>query len=163
MRIGKRTLADFYGKGSRGDKTNYAHISKQLKGLEEKKCIKISDTTREGTLYTILLPTEIPFVAEKIALTSEVEEEEDYFTNPKKRKEVFERDNWICFYCGERVSSGNATLDHFHPQHAGGDHSMENLKTSCLTCNSIKSGKSYEEAAPFILKNMQERRNRKNN
>ena len=161
IRIGKRTLADFYGKGSRGEKTNYAHISKLLKGLEQKGCIKIGDTSRDGTLYTILIPIDIPIVAEKIAMTSEVQVDEDYFTNPEKRKEVFERDDWTCFYCGEKVKEDNATLDHYHPQHMGGNHSKENLKTSCLTCNSIKSGKSYDEAAPFILKSMQERRAKK--
>ena len=38
----------------------------------------------------------------------------------------------------------------------------ENLRTCCLICNSVKSGKSFEEAAPLILKSMQERRQRRN-
>ena len=162
VRVGKRTLIDLYGKGSKGAKTNYAHISRLLKGLEEKGCLEIGNTTQEGTLYLIALPSEIPIVREKIVISSPVEEEEDYFTKADKRKEIFERDEWICFYCGEEVTTQNATLDHFHPQHLGGNHSKENLKTSCLTCNSIKSGKSYYEAAPFILKSIQERRKKAN-
>lgn len=161
VRIGKRTLADFYGKGSRGDKTNYSNISKIIKGLEEKGCLIIGDTTRIGTSYTILLPNNIPIVFEKKAFNNKTKQEEDYFTNYEKRQEVFKRDNWICFYCGEKVTSVNATLDHFLPQHLEGNHSKENLKTSCLTCNSIKSGKLFDEAAPFILKSIQERRSRK--
>jgi hypothetical protein len=112
IRIGKRTLVDFYGKGSRGEKTNYTHISKWLKGLEQKGCLKIGDTSRYGTLYSILLPADIPIVAEKIAMTSEVQEDEDFFTKPEKRQEVFERDDWTCCYCGEKVTAKNATLDH---------------------------------------------------
>jgi hypothetical protein len=162
VRIGKRTLASIYGKGSRGEKTNYEHISKQLKGLEKIGCISIGDTTRDGTLYNIKLPIDIPLVAEKIASKTEPNFEEDFFTDPEKRKLIFERDKWICCYCGEKVTIDNATLDHFHPQHLGGTHSKENLKTCCLTCNSIKSGKTYEEAAPYILKSIQERRARKN-
>lgn len=162
IRIGKRTLANYFGKGTRGEKTNYEHISKQLKGLEQNGCIEIGDTTREGTIYKIKLPNEITLVAEKIALVKEPIVIEDYFTDPVKRKLIFERDNWTCFYCGEKVKLENTTLDHLHPQHLGGTHSKENLKTCCLTCNSIKSGKTYEEAAPYILKSIQERRIKKN-
>ncbi|MGH7236937.1 MAG: HNH endonuclease [Candidatus Saccharimonadales bacterium] len=61
-------------------------------------------------------------------------------------------------YCGEKVTAENATLDHLVPQYKGGKHTKENLKTSCLMCNSIKSGKTYEEAAPLLLKSIQERR-----
>lgn len=160
VRIGKRTLISLYGKGRKGANTSYSHISDLLKRLEQKGCLKIGETSREGTLYSILLPTKIPIVAEKISMTTKVLEDEDYFTKPDRRQEVFERDNWICFYCGEKVNSDNATLDHYHPQHLGGNHSKENLKTCCLTCNSIKSGKTYEEAAPFILRSIQERRAR---
>lgn len=158
-RIGKRTIAEKYGKGSRGKKTNYAHVTKILKGLEEKGCIKVGDSNRDGTLYRIILPENITLVAEKLAVTLEAEDE-DYFTKPEKRKEVFERDKWICQYCGEKVTAENATLDHLIPQHNGGKHTKENLKVSCLVCNSIKSGKSYEEAAPYLLKNIQERKAR---
>lgn len=65
IRVGKRTIAAGYGKGSRGQKTNYAHISNILGKLEEKRCIKIGDTNREGTLYYVNLPEDIPLVAKK--------------------------------------------------------------------------------------------------
>lgn len=161
IRIGKRTIADNLG-ASRGEKTNYAHVTKLVSGLEEKSCIKIGDTTREGTLYSVFLPEEIPSVKEKLSIVADPKEE-DYFTNPEKRKEIFERDKYTCHYCGEKVTPENATLDHLIPQHKDGGHTKENLKTSCLVCNSIKSGKTYEEAAPFLLKSIQERRERNNN
>lgn len=160
IRIGKRTIADNLG-ASRGEKTNYAHVTKLVTGLEEKSCIKIGDTTREGTLYSVFLPEEIPSVKEKLSIVADPVEE-DYFTNPEKRKEIFERDKYICHYCGEKVTPENVTLDHLIPQHKGGGHTKENLKTSCLVCNSIKSGKTYEEAAPFLLKSIQERKARNN-
>ncbi|MGH7239144.1 MAG: HNH endonuclease [Candidatus Saccharimonadales bacterium] len=158
IRIGKRTIAENLG-SSRGEKTNYAHVTKLVKGLEQKSCIKIGDTDREGTLYTVLLPKDIPLVKEKLAITS-APVEEDYFTNPSKRKEIFERDKYTCFYCGDKVTSENATLDHLIPQFKGGKNTKQNLKTSCLMCNSIKSGKTYEEAAPLLLKSIQERRSK---
>jgi hypothetical protein len=160
IRIGKRTIAHGYGTGSRGVKTNYAHMTKVIKGLEEKGCVAIGDTTREGTLYTVILPRDVPIVKERIASLVHHDEEEDYFTDPQKRITVFDRDDWTCQYCGERVTRDNATLDHYIPQSRGGTHAKVNLRTCCLICNGIKSGKSFEEAAPFILKSIQERRQR---
>ncbi len=160
IRVGKRTIAAGYGKGSRGEKINYAHISKILRGLEEKGCIKVGDTTREGTLYHVNLPEDIPLVADKIANLLSSQIKEDYFSDPSKKREIFERDKWICQYWGEEVTPENATLDHFTPQSKGGKHSKDNLKTCCLICNGIKAGKTYEEAAPFLLKSIQERKAR---
>jgi len=158
VRVGKRTIVSGYGKGTRGRKTNYEHMSKILKMLEGKGCIKIKDTNREGTLYIVNLPKDIPSVAEKMVSLLPKQTEEDYFNNPEKRREIFERDGWICQYCGEKVTPENSTLDHFIPQGKRGKHSKENLKTSCLICNSIKSGRTYEEAAQFLLKSIQERK-----
>ncbi|MCK4245097.1 MAG: HNH endonuclease [Candidatus Omnitrophica bacterium] len=128
--------------------------------LEEKGCIKVGDANRDGTLYIVSLPKDILLVAEKIASLLPQDTEEDYFNDPEKRREIFERDKWICQYCGEKVSPENATLDHFIPQSKGGKHTKENIRTCCLICNGIKSGKTYEEAAPFLLKSIQERKTR---
>ncbi|OGX18109.1 MAG: hypothetical protein A3K83_00235 [Omnitrophica WOR_2 bacterium RBG_13_44_8b] len=157
IHIGKRTIAEKWGTGARGKKTNYAHVTDLVKGLEKKGCIKIGDVNREGTLYKVLLPEEIPLVLEKLLIIPETGEE-GYFTDPERRKELFERDKWICCYCGEKVTEKNATLDHFNPQSNGGKHTKDNLKTCCFICNAIKSGKTYEEAAPFLLKSIRERK-----
>lgn len=156
IRIGKRTIA---GKISsvRGLTTNYKQVTKLVASLGKKGCIKIGDTNRDGTLYNILLPAEIPAVKEKLTVIS-IPAEEDYFTDSNKREELFKRDKFTCFYCGEKVTVKNATLDHLVPQFKGGKNTKENLKTCCLICNSIKSGKTYEEAAPFLLKSIQARR-----
>lgn len=156
IRIGKRTIAEKYGAGIRGAKTDFEHIGQLLKRLENKGCIEIGDVNREGTLYKLLLPEEIPFVSEKLKI-SITPQEEDYFHSPEKRLEIFERDNWFCFYCGEKVDKSNATLDHFVPQSKNGSNSKDNLKTACLVCNSIKTGKSYEEVAPLLLKSARDR------
>ena len=161
VRVGKRSLAGKIGKGARTEENiSYKQVSKSLKGLEEKGAIRVGDTNRDGTLYTILLPEDVPLVKEKQKLSILQEPEEDYFTNPDRRRELFERDRWICQYCGEKVNKQNVTLDHFIPQSKGGDNSKDNLRTCCLVCNGIKSGKTYEEAAPFLLKSIQERRAR---
>ena len=160
FRIGKRTMADGYGTGSRGGKTNYGHMTDVIKRLEVHGCVIVGDTNREGTLYTVVLPRDIPLVQEKIADSAPQDEAEDFFTDPEKRLVIFERDGWTCQYCGEKVVKENATLDHYVPQVKGGTHAKANLRTCCLVCNGVKSGKLFDEAAPAILKSIQERRRR---
>jgi hypothetical protein len=160
VRIGKRRIAKQIGKSPQtAGLVSYEQITKVCKALEEKTCIVVGDTTREGTLYTVIVPQEIPFVKEKMAVVSV--SDDDYFNDPVKRQELFERDNWTCQYCGEKVTEESATLDHYIPQSKGGNHSKGNLRTCCLLCNSIKSGTFFEEAAPHILRSMQERRQRR--
>lgn len=77
-----------------------------------------------------------------------------------KRKKVFIRDNYRCWYCGCQVyefaqceirnMKTMATVDHIEARVLGGDHSLENLVTSCLSCNSLKSTRSVEEFKSFI-------------
>ena len=58
-----------------------------------------------------------------------------YETTVYLRTELLERDRWRCKYCGDLVTPDPTTLNH----------------VSCLMCNSIKSGRTYEPAAPQIL------------
>ncbi|WP_142393013.1 HNH endonuclease [Mycobacterium kansasii] len=151
VRIGKRTISARLGKGTRASQGNYQHITEKLNGLAEAGFIAVGDTSREGTQYRVLLPESVPAVREVIATSVPPAKELDYFTDPVLRGELMERDKWICRYCGEAVTTTTATLDHIIPQSLGGPNTPENLTTACLTCNAIKSGRRYEEAAPDIL------------
>lgn len=151
LRVGKRTLSARLGKGTRSIGANYQHVTAKLNNLAAGGFITVGDTTREGTLYRVLLPESVPAVREMIAARETPVEELDYFTDPGLRRELMDRDKWTCRYCGEVVTAMTATLDHIVPQSRGGPNTPENLTTACLTCNSIKSGRTYEEAAPEIL------------
>lgn len=59
---------------------------------------------------------------------------------------------------GPRFFRFFASFDHMTPQPLGGTHAKANLRTARLMCNSIKSGKTEEEAAPALLKSIRERR-----
>lgn len=59
------------------------------------------------------------------------------------RLAVFERDNFICTYCG--AHGVKLECDHIIPVAKGGTHTMENLTTSCFNCNRSKKDKSLEE------------------
>lgn len=159
VRMGQRTIAQLYGRGPKKTVPSRQHVLRQLESLEEKGCISIGDTSRDGTLYDIFLPARVPLVIEKRSVNAE-SQTDDYYNDVEKREEIYERDQWICRYCGDRVTPENATVDHFVPQCKGGTHKKENLRTACLLCNSVKSGKSYEEAAVYLLKSIQTRRGR---
>lgn len=59
------------------------------------------------------------------------------------REKVFERDAWVCVYCGDAPSSPQC--DHVVPITRGGKSTVDNLVTSCKRCNSSKKGKTSEE------------------
>ena len=158
VRVGKRTIAAGYGKGMRGRQTDFEHMATLLAALAKKNCITIGDTNREGTRYVVRFPREIPMVVAKIETVRVDAQEENYFTDSKKWAEIFARDNWVCRYCGERITEKNATLDHYLPRSKGGTNDKANLKTCCLVCNGIKSGRSYEEAAPDLLNRIAQQR-----
>lgn len=70
------------------------------------------------------------------------------------RKAVYQPDNFTCCVCGAKPEyippdyNGRYTLwvgdkvleiDHIRPRVFGGDHSIENLRTICSSCNSRKA------------------------
>ena len=166
LQIGERSLANAVsrpakGKLSKSKGLSYSTIRSTLRDLEEKGHIKILAVHHRGKIIKVNTPSEIEACKNEMKKGIIFEIEPNYFKDPESRKELFERDNWTCFYCGEKVNTQNATLDHFEPQVRGGGNNKENLKTCCVVCNSIKSGRTYDEAAPLILKSMQERRTKK--
>lgn len=156
--IGKRTISQALGKMTRSS-GNYQHISEKLSALAEFGFIKVGDTDRQGTRYTVFLPAEVPSVRESMAATNQDSSlPTDYYNDPSLRQTLFERDGWSCRYCGETVETDTATLDHMIPVSKGGLNTAENLATCCMMCNSIKAGRTYEEAAPQILARLASRR-----
>lgn len=58
-----------------------------------------------------------------------------------KHEDVRRRFDGRCAYCGiaEVESGGELTVDHFHPQSAGGDDTDDNLVYACFRCNLFKA------------------------
>lgn len=155
---GKRTIGAGLGKSTRSSQSNYQHIGEQLAELGAKGFIEIGDSTREGTVYLVKLPIEVPPVQERMVVQADAEvRERDYFTDPELREQLFIRDGWMCRYCGDVTTAETATL--VIPVSRGGTGEPDNLATCCFICNSIKSGRTYEEAAPDLLRALRHRRN----
>jgi 5-methylcytosine-specific restriction endonuclease McrA len=66
------------------------------------------------------------------------------------RKEVLQRDDHTCQYCGKRGS--DLTLDHVMPRHRGGQHTWENVVAACKHCNHRKGGRTLGEARMTLLR-----------
>jgi CRISPR/Cas system Type II protein with McrA/HNH and RuvC-like nuclease domain len=126
-----------------------------LESLAAKGHITIQDTDQDGTLYVVKLPQDIPDCRALIEAAKKREDSkdtaEDYYNIPGNRQKVYERDNFRCRYCGIEVTEKNATIDHIKPVSQRGDHSLANVVTACLKCNSIKSGRGPEESALDLL------------
>lgn len=60
------------------------------------------------------------------------------------RLAVFERDQYVCVYCGIDASM-DPQCDHVIPVSKGGGSSVGNLATACRECNSSKKDLTVEE------------------
>lgn len=69
----------------------------------------------------------------------------------KTRFEIFKRDDFTCQYCGSHPPSVILHIDHIVPVKDGGDNQMDNLITSCSSCNLGKSANSLN-SVPLSLK-----------
>lgn len=68
------------------------------------------------------------------------------------RQSVFERDGHQCQYCGQIKRSHELNLDHITPKERGGALSWDNIVTSCIRCNTVKSNRTPKEANMRLLK-----------
>ena len=59
-------------------------------------------------------------------------------THEELRQAVFERDNYICQYCGRCGAGVDLEIDHIIPVSKGGKTDMRNLITACRACNRAK-------------------------
>ena len=59
------------------------------------------------------------------------------------RKQVFERDGYICRYCGKHIDDPHC--DHVIPLCKGGKTTLDNLVTACPHCNMSKDSRTPEE------------------
>ena len=136
---------------------SYSAVQTALQGLETKGAIiKAGETNREGSLYKICLPEEIPMCQQKMKEEIKIVDEPiervdiykdlDYYNIRENREQVFERDQYKCHYCNKQLTRFTATLDHIQPVSRGGDNSYHNLVTSCLHCNSRRGNKPVMEA-----------------
>ena len=98
-----------------------------------------------GVIHTANYAIPIPSVIRLVYLVKRPRPEKKL-----TRYEVFQRDKYICQYCGRQTRE--LTLDHVIPRHKGGRHIWENVVSACIPCNNRKAGHYPEEAGMRLIR-----------
>ncbi|NEX22990.1 HNH endonuclease [Thiorhodococcus mannitoliphagus] len=73
------------------------------------------------------------------------------YAPPLSNRTLFQRDDHMCMYCGQRFSPRQLSRDHVRPTSKGGEDLWRNVVTSCVRCNNFKAGRSPEDAGMELL------------
>ena len=75
----------------------------------------------------------------------------DSYIPPLHNLPLFQRDGYICLYCGDRFPRGKLSRDHVTPFSQGGTDSWNNVVTACVRCNNHKAGRTPQQADMELL------------
>ena len=73
------------------------------------------------------------------------------YTPPLNNLAIFRRDSHTCMYCGQVFGERQLSRDHIRPLVQGGVDTWTNVVTACRTCNSLKGGRTPEQAHMPLL------------
>lgn len=73
------------------------------------------------------------------------------YVPPLSNPALFQRDDHLCLYCGNRFSRYHLSRDHVIPLCQGGQDLWSNVVSACKTCNCYKAGRRPEEAGMQLL------------
>jgi len=68
------------------------------------------------------------------------------------RRNVFDRDDHTCQYCGRPHQERDLNLDHVIPRDQGGRTTWENIVTSCIRCNTQKANRMPHQAGMRLVR-----------
>ena len=109
----------------------------------------VSTTTINNILADLSYRRPVCYPAGSQGRADAEQRERDYEANQKrkqqmryvsaaKRKEVLERDDYMCVYCSADLQTEPLAIDHKVPVSAGGTNDVDNLQATCRTCNARK-------------------------
>jgi 5-methylcytosine-specific restriction endonuclease McrA len=61
------------------------------------------------------------------------------------RRVVYDRDDGKCYMCGKELPFNGFDLEHVIPLARGGNHTYDNVKVACRSCNARKHTKLLKE------------------
>lgn len=71
----------------------------------------------------------------------------------QKRYNIYERDEYKCFYCSLQMTSGDErlSLEHKVPLAFGGKNTYSNLTTCCISCNRRRAKDTSNKMYAYIM------------
>lgn len=133
------------GIGEKGKPMSEGTAYEKLRSLEEKGCIKILDSTREGRKIRLLLPSEIPgVITPEAPVVSPDIETMDFFNVEENRVRILMREQHHCFYCLRHLNRDNYVIEHVVSRPEG-NNTYRNVVATCRHCNNRKGSKDVED------------------
>lgn len=134
-----------FGIGKQGTPPSEHVVYEKVRSLEQKGCLKIMSSERNGTRLRLFLPNEIAgLVPLATASTSFDLEAVDFFDVPEHRDALLRREDHRCFYCQRRIDAASYVIEHVISRPVG-DNSYRNVVAACRQCNNRKGALSVEE------------------
>jgi len=73
-------------------------------------------------------------------------------TPPLSKTNLLARDEYLCQYCSNELTRGEATIDHVLPRSQAGRTEWTNVVIACSDCNRKKGGRTPEQAKMKLIK-----------
>jgi 5-methylcytosine-specific restriction endonuclease McrA len=73
------------------------------------------------------------------------------YSPPLHNVPLFQRDGYLCLYCGDQFVPAELSRDHVTPFSQGGQDNWNNVVTSCIRCNNFKAGRTPEQAGMALI------------
>ncbi len=133
------------GIGEKGTPMSEGTAYEKLQSLQQKGCILILDSNREGRKIRLRLPSEIPGVVAAADPPQEPDlEAEDFFAVEANRRRILAREGGRCFYCLRQLTPENYVIEHVVSRPAG-DSSYRNVVAGCRQCNNRKGASAADD------------------
>ncbi|MBI4382161.1 MAG: HNH endonuclease [candidate division NC10 bacterium] len=126
------------GIGEKGKPMSENTAYEKLQSLQEKGCIVILDSNREGRKIRLRLPSEISgvVVSARPAAPPDLEMQ-DFFDVEENRARILTGEGHRCFYCLRQLNGENYVIEHVLSRPAG-DNTYRNVVAACRRCNTGK-------------------------
>jgi hypothetical protein len=127
-----------FGIGEAGKPMSEGTCYKKLRSLEQKGCLSVLASERDGTRVKLHLPSEIPgLVPAPPSARAAALEDIDFFGDPQARLLIVAREAGKCFYCLRSLSPATHVIEHVISRPAGNG-SYRNVVAACRECNNRK-------------------------
>jgi hypothetical protein len=127
-----------FGIGEAGKPMSEGTCYKKLRSLEQKGCLRVISSERDGTRVKLVLPSEMPgLVPAPTPAAAVALENVDFFSDRDARLLIVAREAARCFYCMRDITPASHVIEHIVSRPAGNG-SFRNVVAACRECNNRK-------------------------